>query len=109
MRQTNPIHAVSFYFIKSCVYIIPHLRLVLPRCLFSSVFPTRTLDAFLFFIMLAKGPTRLILPALITRMLFDEMYGNKNHEATHFEIFSILLLLALRPKHLRQHPILEYH
>jgi len=42
-------------------------------------------------------------------MLFDEMYGSKNHEATHFEIFSILLLLPLRPKHLRQHPILEYH
>jgi hypothetical protein len=42
-------------------------------------------------------------------MLFDEMYGSKNYEAPHFEIFSLLLLLPLRPKHLRQRPILEYH
>ena len=35
--------------------------------------------------------------------------GPAQSSPTHFEIFSILLLLALRPKHLRQHPILEYH
>jgi hypothetical protein len=81
LRQINPVHMPSHHF--------SHIRLRLPRHVFSSGFPNKTLYAYLLFPIRAKFSAYLIPLDLITQIIFGEKYRSL---VTNEGIFSIPLI-----------------
>ena len=78
-----------------CILILfSHLRLCLPRGLFLSGFPTKTLYAFLFPIR-ATCPAHLILLDLFTRIILGEQYRILNLKDSGY-LFGVPALISER-------------
>jgi len=73
-KSMNPVHIFPQYFPRSTLILSSHLRLGLPRGILPSASPTKVLHAFLISPMRALCPVNLILPDLVTLIIFDEQH-----------------------------------
>jgi len=69
--HSTPSHPVS---LRSILILSSHLRLGLPSGLFPAGFVPRILYVFIIFLIRATWPAHLILPDLITLIIFGEAY-----------------------------------
>ena len=96
--QSMPPHPTSW---RSTIILSFHLRLGLPRGLFPSGFPTKTLCTHLLFTIRASCHTHLVLLDLITRIIMDEEYRSLSslimlflHSPDTFPLLSSNILLS---------------
>jgi len=72
--QLDPLQPLHHTFCRSILILPSHLRLCLPRGLFPSGFPTKTLYTSLLYTIRATCPTHLILLHFITQRILGEEY-----------------------------------
>jgi hypothetical protein len=69
LSQINPFNGLLLYFFKVSLLLFPYLYLYLTHGLFPSGFPTKTLNALLFFFIRATRPAYLILLDLVVLLV----------------------------------------
>ena len=104
LSHINLVHTSTSW--RSILILSFHLCLGLPRGLFPSGFPTKTLYMPLLSPICATCRVNLILLDLITRTILGKQYRSLSSSLCSF--LHSPVLIPLRPKYSPQHPILKH-